>query len=609
VNPSPPQVQGLFASAEARRLFWLCSVLLVLAALALNLGVLDFGFLYLRDDDVNVTLNPHMGGWDLDRLKWMFTDWSYARRYMPLGWMNFVATYEFAGLDPKPYHAVGLALYLANAALVFALVVQVLRFFASQASAPGLRPWDVGAAFLAAGWWTFHPFRVETTAWISGNLYGQAMTLLLASLVAYLGTYRSRGGRRAALLCVSAAAYTGSLLTYPVALGAPVLLIGTDWLYARRGTGVPFVRLLAEKAAFLVPLAAVLAVTVAARFANTEVFGAVPGLKEMPVVHRIAQSSYIAAYYLWKPWWPVNLSPLYDTLVGFNPAGAAFVGAMAAVGAMSLVALARLRRQPLIAVVWFGYLASAAPFFGLTEKRHMPSDRYGYFLTVIVAAAVAALLARIPAGRARVFATLLSLAAVAGLGCMSHRQLRVWSDDGIQHAYVAEHLSKGEFRDDFTSRLLILEFLRGQEKEAREEVARHLAENPHSVGMRNASVIFAEKERVSAFYGHRSYLAIAQDQMGLEFARARQFREANDHFEDALRIDDRFYQAAYDRALVLLHLGRPDDALRSYLQATYWAGPALPAAQRRGFLDGLSHLAEATGKTELARAAKGALAR
>ena len=132
-------------------------MLLVLAGLAVNLRSLGFGFLYLRDDDVNVTLNPHMGGLSAARLQWMFTDWSYARRYLPLGWLNFSATYEFAGLGPLAYHAVALALYCANAALVYALLLRALRLFSASARERGLAPWDVGAAAMAAGWWALHP--------------------------------------------------------------------------------------------------------------------------------------------------------------------------------------------------------------------------------------------------------------------------------------------------------------------------------------------------------------------------------------------------------------------------------------------------------------------
>jgi len=588
---------------------WLCAAALVLACLALNCRVLGFGFLYLRDDDVNVTLNPHMGGIGLARLRWMFTDWSYVRRYIPLGWLNFSATYEFAGLNPAPYHGVALGLYALNTGLVYALMLHALRLFAPGGRPGGLTAWDAGASALAAGWWALHPFRVETTAWISGNLYGQAMALLLASQVAYLRTYLSDGPRRARWLWLSAAGYSASLLTYPVALGAPFLMVGLDWLYARTRPGAVFRGLLAEKAAFLVPLAAVLAVTLAARFGNTEVFGTVPGMREVPPLSRIAQSSYVAAYYLWKPWWPVHLSPLYDTLVDFRPTDPVFIASMAAVAAASAFAVLSIRRWPAFAAIWFGYLAVAAPFFGLTEKPHMASDRYGYFLTVILAAVIAAGLARIMTLRGRAWASAVSLSVIGVLGLLSWRQLGVWSDDRIQHAYVEGGIRNAELLDDFTSRRLILEFLRGDEKVASAAVGARLKESPASPGFLKAAAIIADKRRISAYYGPVSYLAILQDRLGLDFARAGESREADDHFGDALRMDSRFYQAAYDRSLVLLKLGRPGDALHAFLLSEKWAPCGLTPGQRRAFLGLLEDVSRENGRPALARAASAALAR
>jgi hypothetical protein len=588
---------------------WLGGALLLLVALALNMRVVHFGFLYLRDDDVNVTLNPHMGGLDPDRLRWMFTDWNYVRRYIPLGWLNFSATYQFAGLDPLPYHAVALGLYLLNTGLVFALVLHALRLFAAGGREKGLSAWDAGAAALAAGWWSLHPLRVETTAWISGNLYGQSMALLFASLLAYLRTYMTAGRARILWLWIAAATYAASLLTYPVALGAPFLLVGMDWLRSRKAGEPPFRRLLAEKAVFAVPLAAVLAVTVAARYGNTDVFGAVPGIRDLPLFNRLAQSAYISAYYIWKPWWPVRLSPLYDTLVDFDPMGAPFVLSMAATAAASALALLWFRRRPVFAVLWFGYLACAAPFFGLTEKPHMASDRYGYFLTAMMAVVLGAALARVAAARARASAVAAGLVALAILGWLSRLQLDVWSDDRLQHAYVASLLTNPELLDDFNSRLQILDFLRGNENVAQEAVAARLARDPSAQGFRRAAAIIADKHRISSFYGPVSFLAILQDQMALTFARSGHLREANDHFENALGMDERFYQAAYDRSLVLLGLGRADDALSSYLLSEHWASPPLPPLQRRAFLERLENEAEAEGRPALAAAARVALAR
>jgi tetratricopeptide (TPR) repeat protein len=603
-----PKIQSptFFASEGSRRMFDLCLALLILGALAANMRVVDFGFLYLRDDDINIALNPHMGGLGAERLKWMFTDWTYVRRYIPLGWLNFSATYEFAGLDPRPYHAVALGLFLLNGALVFSLLAHLLRIFGTGAR--GLTAWEVGAAAFAAAWWLFHPFRVETTAWISGNLYGQSMAFLFASVLAYLRTYLAQGGRRAAWLVVAAAAYAASLLTYPLALGVPVLLIGLDWLHSRSG-GRSFMRLLGEKVVFLVPLAGVVAVTVAARVAGSRVFGAVPGLGEFPLLSRIAQSSYIAAYYVWKPLWPAHLSPLYDTLMDFNPLAPPFILSMAAVAAASALALVSFRRRPSVAVIWFGYLACAAPFFGLTERPHMASDRYGYFLTVFTAGLLAAALARVQARTGRIIASAAALAAIGILCALSRRQLEVWRSDRVQHAYVAAHLTNPELLDDFNSRVQVLEFMRGNEKEAEDAVAARLARNPEGQGFRTAAGIMADKRRVNAYYGAVSLLAILQDQRAVGFAKAGELREANDHFEDALRLNDHFYQAAYDRSLVLLRLGRCDDALDSYLLASRWASPPLPQLQRKVFLEGLGQEAAAEGKQVLANLARKALAR
>jgi tetratricopeptide (TPR) repeat protein len=282
---------------------------------------------------------------------------------------------------------------------------------------------------------------------------------------------------------------------------------------------------------------------------------------------------------------------------------------MAAVAAVSVAAVVTFKRAPVLAVVWFGYLAALAPYFGLTEKPHMTSDRYGCLVTVIEAAVLAAVVARIASPKARAWAVAAALAVVAVLGFMTHRQLRVWTDDRVQHAYVAANLTNRELLDDFQSRQLILEFLRGNEAEATEAVAARLKADPDIPGFRKAAVIIAGKQKMKGYFGSATYLEILQEQMGLGFAREGSLREANDHLADALSGDDRFYQAAYDRSLVLLDLGRPEDALGCFLQADRWAPSGLPSIQRHAFLARLRDAAKAQRKPGLAHAADHALAR
>jgi len=223
-----------------------------------------------------------------------------------------------------------------------------------------------------------------------------------------------------------------------------------------------------------------------------------------------------------------------------------------------------------------------------------------------VAAAAVARLRRAPA---RAAALALSAAVLALAARMTWRQLDVWTNDRVQHAYVAAGLRNSELLDDFRSRQLILEFMRGDEESSARAVDLGLRRNPASPGLRKASAIIADKRRISAYYGPVPFLAILHEQRGLDFARQGDLREANDHFEEALRMDDRFYQAAFDRALVLLGLGRCDDALRSYLLADRRAPAGLPQRESHEFLVRLRRGAEAAGLTALAHAASAALAR
>lgn len=588
---------------SARRLAFLCGAALFLAAILVNLRVVGFGFLYLRDDDINVALNPHMGGLDLGRLAWMFTDSDYVRRYIPLGWLGFSATFQFSGLDPAGYHGVGVALHALNTLLVFRVLLALGRLF--PAGAPR---WAVGSAALWAAWWALHPMRVETTAWVSGNLYGQSAALALLAVLAYLRSYDAAGRRRAAWLVASAAAFIASLLTYPVALGLPVLLAGLDWLRSRRHPAPPWRRLLVEKALFVAPLVAVGAVTLSARLSSTQVYGAIPSMRDMPVLTRAAQSAYVACYYLWKPWWPTHLSPLYDTLVSFSPTAPAFLASLAAAAAATGLSVAWFRRRPWLAVAWFGYLALALPYFGLTEWPHMASDRYACLLSIVFAAVGSAGLARLGAAL-RAAAALALLAVISLLARSTLLQERIWTNDRVQHAYVARHLTNPILADDFRGRQLILDFLRGDEKGVTAAVEDGLKANPSSPGLRKAAAIIAEKRRIGAYYGDTPVLAILHEQNGLAFARVGQFREADEHLRQALEIDDHFYQAAFDRALVLLDQGRCDEALRSYLLSVRWAKADLDPGRRRMFVTRLRECAVLAGRPALAHAASEALAR
>src|SRR5438876_3203648 len=128
------------------------------------------------DDNVTIYNNPHIKGLTWENLQWMFTNVSYARRYMPLGWLSYAVDYQLFGLNPHAYHAGNLLLHLLNVVLLFFLLKWLLalgdhRFGvdSQQDRAPAdgqgcplsSQSADIWCAALGALFWGINPLRVE----------------------------------------------------------------------------------------------------------------------------------------------------------------------------------------------------------------------------------------------------------------------------------------------------------------------------------------------------------------------------------------------------------------------------------------------------------------
>jgi hypothetical protein len=78
------------------------------------------------DDDLNITANPHIRSLNGESLRWMFTDVAYARRYMPLAWLNWAVNFQITGLSSCAFHLGNLLFHTANAFLVWLLIGRLL---------------------------------------------------------------------------------------------------------------------------------------------------------------------------------------------------------------------------------------------------------------------------------------------------------------------------------------------------------------------------------------------------------------------------------------------------------------------------------------------------
>jgi hypothetical protein len=407
-------------SQTARRQYGWAVGLLGAVAVAVFIPTISYDFLPL-DDDVNIVFNPHHGPPGLGRLGWEFGDLSYVRRYLPLGWLVFSTVSTFSQLAPWGYHAANILLHATNAMLLAWLLRRLLAGWrpAEAAAHPG---WVDLAALFAAAWWALHPLRVEQVAWCSALPSHLAMTFLLGALLAH--TRARPAGRPVAI-----GLFAGALLSYPVTLGAVIFFPALDW--ARGGRKI-FRRALP----FVVLTLLAGAVNLYARMVASGEQAAPATLAEFPPAQRLAQAVCVWAHYLWRPWWPFGLSPVYRDFLHLDPAGFRVIGSAALLVAAVFLAGRSTGRWLLLS----SYAVVVFPFTGFTESPHFPHDRYAALPGLVMAAALGLGMLRL---RSRP-GLLAGTGLLAGLAVLSLRQLPIWQNQATILQEIRSRLAPGD---------------------------------------------------------------------------------------------------------------------------------------------------------------------
>lgn len=199
----------------------------LLLGLAAYANSLAGGFVF---DDV-----PHVRENSAIRDLGALASWSGLRSY-PHRWvafLTFALNYRIGGSSPAGYHAFNLAVHLANAALVYALVVLVFRTprlapsaFARQARA---------MAFVAAALFVTHPLQTQAVTYVVQRMTSLATLSYLAAVAVYLGwrlagaqeSPAQRGVRYAGVLLLSIL----GMLTKGIAFTLPFAIALAEWSF------------------------------------------------------------------------------------------------------------------------------------------------------------------------------------------------------------------------------------------------------------------------------------------------------------------------------------------------------------------------------------------
>jgi tetratricopeptide (TPR) repeat protein len=158
--------KGLFSPRSRACVFGL-----VLAAVTIFVYRPAWNGGFLWDDDDYVTNNELLTAADGLRRIWFSLD--SPSQYFPLVYTTFRIEHAFWGLNPSGYHWINLLLHVANALLVWRVLVRL--------KVPGA--WMAGAIF------ALHPVQVESVAWITERknvLMGFFSLLTLLAWIAFV---------------------------------------------------------------------------------------------------------------------------------------------------------------------------------------------------------------------------------------------------------------------------------------------------------------------------------------------------------------------------------------------------------------------------------------
>jgi tetratricopeptide (TPR) repeat protein len=554
-------------------------VALGLAAITVLLYARVAGFEFiLFDDGSYVTENPHVrGGLSWSDVEWAFTAF-HSANWHPLTWLSHMLDVQLFGLAPGPHHLVNVALHAANAALLFVVLARMT----------GATGRSAAVALLFA----VHPLRVESVAWVAERKDVLSTLFGLLALGAYRRYCERPGVHRYVLVAV---AFAASLLSKPMWVTLPFLLLVLDWWPLGRVPGAPprpagplsavsWSRALLEK----LPLAGMSAASAAITIAAQRSANAVTPMESLGTGARLANAFVSYLRYAGKTVWPEGLSVYYPHPRVIPLAVAAAAGAT--VLAASAAAVVYARRLPWLLAGWFWFVGTLVPVIGVVQVGGQAmADRYTY-LPGIGLLVVASWGAHRLAGHWRAGGPLGAACAsvAAALMLLTWHQLSFWRDHVTLFRRAVAVAPDGALAHDALARgLMRRKELPEALVEAREAV--RLAPR-HGGGWMTVALVERElgnldRAREAALEAARWGYVGAWSDLGVLLAIAGRTEEADAALHAAARLDPRNPASWYNLGVFLSDNGRRIEAVDALTRAVQLDPLEPDALFRLGLLD------------------------
>ncbi|MDB6021911.1 MAG: Tetratricopeptide 2 repeat protein [Pedosphaera sp.] len=417
------------ARLEDHRQERLVCLILLLGTFFLYCPVIGYDFI-TYDDPQYILSNPHVrNGLRLAGVSWATTT-LYFSSWHPLTWISHMLDCQLYGVQhPGGHHLTNLLFHAVNAALLFMVLRRLTGALWRSAMVAALFAW--------------HPFRVESVAWVSDRkdvLSGFFWLLTLWAYVRYVNESKLQSPKSKVWYGVTLFCLGLGLMSKSMLVTMPFVLLLLDYWPLKRSAecGVRSAELgkasgvRASSWRWLVleklPMMAMGMIAGALTFLAQKEGGALANPVALSFLERMGNALVSYVRYLAKLFWPVDLAVVYP--VHPWPAWACS-GAGLLLAAISFRAIVTMRRQPYFFTGWFWFLGTLVPVIGLIQLGiQAMADRYTYLPLIGIFIALIWGSAELTTGWERRGFALTAASALILLACVAVTsvQLRYWKN-------------------------------------------------------------------------------------------------------------------------------------------------------------------------------------
>jgi hypothetical protein len=362
-------IKASLSSQAQKHPTWLIALLaslLVAGTIVLYSPVRTHTFITYDDYDYVVSNSRVVAGLNWATVRWVLTSTEEAN-WHPLTWLSHALDCQLFGLDSSYHHMTSVVIHLLNVLLLF-LILQC---------ATGA----LGRSAMLAALFAWHPFNVESVAWVAERKSVLSTFFFLLTLGVY-GWYARKPQIKRYIAIV--ALFVLALASKPMAVTLPFVLLLLDywplqrvagWAEISPGFPVPQQsarRLLLEKLPLFALSAASSAITVWAQGR------AIQSLERFPFGARLGNAVLCYVTYMEKTLWPAGLTVLYPhpgaSLPFWKPAVAASL-----LCGISIAVCKQRGTRPWLLVGWLWFLGTLVPVIGIVQVGEQAmADRYVY---------------------------------------------------------------------------------------------------------------------------------------------------------------------------------------------------------------------------------------